>query len=593
MLYEGEKMINESIYGFPRPDFKRKKWKSLNGQWEFDFDWDESVRIEEGLNKSYEHEITVPFCYQSNRSGIGIQKDCPVVWYRKTFILEKENDTVLLKFGAVDYKAQIWVNGMFIGSHEGGYSSFEFDITEELICGENHIVVRVEDGNEADKPRGKQTWTGENFGCWYTPVTGIWQSVWLEFVPQVYLQRIKITPDLTSLSALCELFLSSRKKVECAIHSYMESNGQIIDFGRQYFYCDEGYGKAVIAFRDFDLRRDAIYWSPEHPNLISVDIELSTDTDKDQVSTYFGMRSISVQGNKILLNQEEYFQRLVLDQGYWEDTILTPPSQEAIIKDISLIKQMGFNGVRKHQKIEDPLFYYYADRMGLLVWGELPSSYEYNDNMICRSEEEMMRFLERDFNHPSIVVWVPVNESWGVRDILENVAQQNYTKGMLYLIKAMDKTRLVSANDGWEQVEGTDICTIHDYIYTQKSMGKYENMKEILNGSVETRMIFACNNRYQGQPIVLSEYGGIAFDDEQGGSWGYLEKVGSEEEFMARLAPVTAEIIHSRKFAGFCYTQLTDVMQEVNGLLKIDRTPKVSVERLKSVFGMKFYQYEE
>lgn len=583
-------MPNVYSAGVPRPDFKREVWTSLNGEWEFEFDWEESVGIQEGLEMPYSRKIEVPFCYQSKRSGIGIEKDCPVVWYRRKVFLEKGGETILLKFGAVDYSAQVWVNGIFMGTHEGGYSSFDFDITDAVKKGENTIAVRVEDGREADKPRGKQTWTGNRFGCWYTPVTGIWQSVWIEYVPKDYLKRVKITPDLNTLTAVCELFVSSRQKTECAIHPHITLDGEEYSFGRQQVFCKEGYGRAVIAFRDFDLRRDLIYWKPEHPNLIDVDITVYSENGQDQVSTYFGMRSVTAEKGKILLNQEEYFQRLVLDQGYWKDTLLTPPSEEAIIQDLMLVREMGFNGVRKHQKIEDPLFYYHADRLGVLVWGELPSSYEYNDNMVRRSTEEMIRFMERDFNHPSIVVWVPVNESWGVRDVWENSAQQNYVKMMTSLIKSMDNTRLVSGNDGWEQVEGTDICAIHDYIYTPKDIGKYDRIEEILDGSVESRMIFASGNVYQGQPIILSEYGGIAFDDEESDSWGYLEKVNGEKDFMERMAPVTENVICSRKFAGFCYTQLTDVLQEANGLLKMDRTPKIAPDQLKAVFGMKFYE---
>jgi len=576
---------------FPRPDFKREDWMCLNGEWEFQFDWEGSWSAEDGLHKNYDSIIQVPFCYQSELSGIGNEKDCHVVWYRKKIQVEKADRTILMKFGAVDYQASVWVNGMLTGLHEGGHTSFSIDVTEALKDGENTIVVKAEDYQNKDKPRGKQTWTGEKFGCWYTSCTGIWQSVWLEFVPKVYLNQIKITPDLKSLTAVCELFVSSYDITECVVIPHMTIDGQDYDFGKQQVICRNGYGKAVIAFPDFDLRRDKVYWKPEHPNLIDVNVTVQSHYGEDKVDTYFGMRSISIDKGKILLNQEEYFQRLVLDQGYWKDSLLTPPSEEAIIEDIKLIKEMGFNGVRKHQKIEDPIFYYHADKMGLLVWGELPSSYEYNDNMVKRSIKEMIEFVERDFNHPCIVTWVPLNESWGVRDIQENIMQQNYAEMMTYLLKSIDNTRLVSSNDGWEQVDSTDICALHDYIYTPDSLGKYDNMHDILNGAVESRMIFAGGHEYQGQPIILSEYGGIAFDNGNDEAWGYLSKVKSEDEFLKRLGLVTEEIIRCRKFSGFCYTQLTDVMQEENGLLTIERKPKVSMKKLKDLIGMKFYEY--
>lgn len=582
VIYRGE---------FPRPDFKRNNWICLNGLWEFQFDFKGELTVEEGLHKKYEDLIQVPFCYQSKLSGIGKKKDCHVVWYRRKFVLEKEDQqTLLLKFGAVDYQAAVWVNGIPVGIHEGGHCSFGFDITDAAIYGENTIVVKVTDYQDTDKPRGKQSWTGNNFGCWYTPTTGIWQSVWMEIVPRVYLKRVKITPDLESLSALCEVFISDHATTECRIHPYMMIEGLECDLGRQQFRCCNGYGKAVISFHDFDLRRDVIYWKPEHPNLVNVEVEVVSENGCDQVTTYFGMRSVQREKDQILLNQEAYFQRLVLDQGYWEESLLTPPSENAIVKDLQLVKEMGFNGIRMHQKIEDPLFYYHADRIGLLVWGELPSSYEYNDNMVRRSVSELMEFVERDYNHPCIITWVPVNESWGVRDIVENRQQQFYAEALTRLLKAMDKTRLVSSNDGWEQPECTDICAIHDYIYTPKTLGKYQDMQSVLSGSIESRLIFARGHNYQGQPIILTEYGGIAFEDENEDAWGYLGKVKDADEFVKRLAPVTEEIIRCRKFAGFCYTQLTDVEQETNGLLTMDRTPKIPTSQMKAIFGQFFYE---
>lgn len=587
---------------FPRPDFVREDWMSLNGEWEFQFDQENAWTVQMGLNGQYEDKIQVPFCYQSRMSGIGKTEDCPAVWYRRSVSLqEKPGKKVLLKFGAVDYKAYVWVNGIYIGNHEGGHISFSMDITDAVTDGENVIVVKAEDYLDADKPRGKQSWTGEQFGCWYIPTTGIWQSVWLEYVPEVYLEKVKITPDLKALTAVCELFLSSHEETVCSIrpHMVLGSGGHKVntvleagkyEFGRQQVICRNGYGKAVIAFRDFDLRRDIITWSPEHPNLIDVDICVGEGGRCDQVYAYLGMRSISREKDQILLNEEVYFQRLVLDQGYWEESLLTPPSKEALVKDLELAKAMGFNGVRKHQKIEDPQFYYQADRMGLLVWGELPSAYEFNDNMIKRSIAEMTAFVERDYNHPCIVAWVPVNESWGVRDIQEDKQQQDYARAMTYLLKALDKNRLVSSNDGWEQPDCTDICAIHDYIYTPAALGKYKDLEKVVEGAVETRCIFAKNQKYSGQPVMLTEYGGIAFDNGDDNGWGYLGKVKDEEEFLNRLGPVTEEIIKSRQFAGYCYTQLTDVQQEVNGLLTADRKPKVPVEKLRKIFAMKFYE---
>ncbi len=571
---------------FPRPDFKRTDWQCLNGPWEFSFDWEGKRSMEDGLTGKYDQTIQVPFCYQSRLSGIEVKEDCPVVWYRKTVLLERKNNKrILLKFGAVDYKAWIWVNGKFAGSHEGGYSPFAIDITDIAVNGNNTIVVRAEDYPDACQPRGKQTWTGEGFACWYTPVSGIWQSVWIEYAADIYLHRVKITPDLEKLTALVEVFISSQEETLCEIHTKLPACTAPYKIGTQQLWCRNGYGRTVLSFMELDVKRNDLLWAPEHPNLINVEIIVKGKCGEDKVTAYFGMRSIEASGSHILLNGEIFFQRLILDQGYWEESLLTPPSEEAIVKDLELIKTMGFNGIRMHQKIEDPLFYYHADRMGLLVWGELPSAYMYNDQMVQSSINEMGNFLDRDFNHPSIITWVPVNESWGVRNVRTNKMQQSYVLAMYHFIKAMDETRLISANDGWEQPGCTDICAVHDYIYTNRTPGKYNNgWEDILSGGPEKRLAFAKGESYGGQPVILSEYGGIAFDNGEDG-WGYLEKATSESEFLERLKGVTEDLIKCGRFAGFCYTQLTDVQQEVNGLLTPERSPKADIDKLKEIFG--------
>lgn len=559
---------------YPRPDFVRNEWKILNGTWQFSFD--EPV---------FDKTILVPFCYQSKMSGIGITEDHDVVWYRRNFSVEESDyagKRVLLKFGAVDTVASVWINGEYAGEHTGGHTSFELDITAFLRSGENELTVRAVDYTNGDKPRGKQTWTGEKFGCWYTPTTGIWQSVWLEYAGETYVKRVKITPDVNNLTALCEVFLSADEDTEVELHAAFADKRPL---NRQTFTCCHGYGKAVLAFPDYDLRRNEIYWTPETPNLVDATVKVTGKSGaSDEVRTYFGMRSVEALHGILTLNNDIYYQRLVLDQGYWPESILTPPDDAAIINDIRLTKQMGFNGARKHQKIEDPRYYYWADKLGLLVWGELPSAYEFNDRAIEASSRELTGFVERDYNHPCIVTWVPINESWGVRNIKVSRQQQNYCRMLLYLLKALDPIRLVSANDGWEQVSETDICAIHDYALFPGTIKKYDDMGNIFKTFAESRFIFAEDNQYQGQPVVLTEYGGIAFEKEEEQGWGYYGKVRNEKEFMERLAPITQYLIKSGRFSGFCYTQLTDVMQEVNGLLTEDRKPKVSIEKLKDIF---------
>lgn len=560
---------------FPRPDFVRNEWSPLNGTWQFSFD-----------QPVFDRSITVPFCYQSTMSTIGETEDHEVVWYRREFLVEAERLTgkrLLLKFGAVDSEASVWINGVYAGGHTGGYTSFELDITELVKEGSNEVTVKAVDDTNSDKPRGKQTWTGEKFGCWYTPVTGIWQSVWLEYAGACYLKRVKATPQLSDLTALCEVFVSCDEEVEAEVTAYLE-NGNVF-LCRQTIPCHHGYGKLSLAFPDYDIRRGELLWTPEEPNLITLIVKITgKDGCADEVAAYFGMRSIEWENGIISLNGSPYYQRLVLDQGYWPESILTPPSDEAIQEDIRLTKAMGFNGARKHQKIEDPRYYYWADKMGLLVWGELPSAYEFNDNAMEASSRELMEFVKRDYNHPCIVTWVPVNESWGVRSIRGNLQQQNYCRMLTYLLKAMDPVRLVSANDGWEQVSDTDICALHDYALFPQTEKKYDDMGNVLKTYCESRRLFAEGNSYQGQPVILTEYGGIAFEgDGAEGSWGYYGRVKDEEQFLGILEPITEFLIRSGHFNGFCYTQLTDVMQEVNGLLTEDRKPKVSIERLHDV----------
>lgn len=564
----------------PRPDFIRENWVSLDGEWEFSMG-----------NNRFDRKIQVPYCYQSSKSGIGESRDYETVWYRKKISIDLERlngKRLLLKFGAVDYQAYVYIDDQFVGSHEGGSTPFYFDITDYVTGDEAVITVKACDGLEADKPRGKQSWRGELFGCWYTPTTGIWQSVWLEYAGETYITKVKITPNVKEQSALCEIFISNNNPVSATIEASIDSvsTKQHIWLGTQTILCTNGYGKCMIAFPDWDNRQHLILWSPEHPNLVDVDVRLENQNSEDQISTYFGMRQTEFKHGTFFINDDTCYQRLILDQGYWPDTLLTPPDAEAIKKDILLTKEMGFNGARKHQKIEDPRYYYWADRLGLLVWGELPSCYCYTDRTVKRSINEMIEFLDRDFNHPCIITWVPVNESWGIRNVRNNLQQQSFSNMLIYLIKSMDPTRAVSGNDGWEQTEHTDIMAIHDYLLQPENLGKYDSLSDIIASKAENRALLANGQEYKGQPVMLTEYGGIAFANGEEG-WGYYNKVRDEKEFLARLGPVTDFILQSGKFAGYCYTQLTDVMQEVNGLLYPDRTPKVSVEKLHEIFGKK------
>jgi beta-galactosidase/beta-glucuronidase len=333
-------------------------------------------------------------------------------------------------------------------------------------------------------------------------------------------------------------------------------------------------------------------WSPSTPHLYELNIKVSVNGRvTDEVSTYFGMRKIEVKNGRVLLNNRPIYQRLVLDQGYWEDSLLTPPSADALKTDVEFIKAFGFNGVRKHQKIEDPRFYYWCDRLGLLCWGELPSAYEYNWDSVKNLSRDMSEFIKRDYNHPSIIAWVPLNESWGVREIYADKAQQNFSIMLYYLCKAQDPTRLVSGNDGWEQTI-TDISAIHDYVPSGEGLAKHFATREkVESGSVSERMCFAEGFvPSEDAAFMVTEYGGIAMTvkGKQGKianmeTWGYHDKVESVEEFLERYKGLTDAIRNLPYCQGYCYTQLTDVIQEVNGLLLPDRTPKVSPKAIAEI----------
>lgn len=574
---------------FPRPDFERKKWLCLNGEWDFSMG-----AVAAGSFPTFDKKIMVPFCYESKLSGIGQWADVDTVWYQREVEITKEQlaGAVLLKFGAVDYEAYVWVNDTYMGTHRGGHTPFAFEIASALREGVNAITVKAVDTLATDQPRGKQSWLGEKFGCWYTPTTGIWQSVWLEFTGRDYIEHIMLTPDIDNHLAECEVYVSTSAKRR--VKMTVNFDDEKFPFTQTVIgSAENGYVRGTFSFGDWDfLSYKKMYWSPEEPNLFDVRVELLDDegTDTmDTVDTYFGMRKISIQNGVILLNNNPYFQRLILDQGYWEDSLLTPPSDQAIIDDIKLTKEMGFNGARKHQKIEDPRYYYWADKLGLLVWGELPSSYMFNSKAVINAQAELGEFIMRDYNHPCIVTWATLNESWGVRGIVSEKQKQDFAQALYYTAKALDKTRLVSSNDGWEQPDACDICAIHDYAIFQNNTDKYDDVEKVIERGLTGKMIYADGVTRNGKPILMTEYGGIAFSDSDEESWGYFDKVKTEEEFLERLEAVTDIFIKSRSYSGFCYTQLTDVMQEVNGLLTPERKPKIAVDKLREVFGKKFY----
>lgn len=570
----------------PRPDFYRENWLSLNGTWQFDFDEMEKGLSEKWYLKSKKlmENIEVPFCYQSKKSGIGVEKRVEVVWYKRRFDIPDTfvGKHVYICFGAVDYLSRIYINGQFIQQHEGGYSAFRVDITEYLEMTENEVCLYVEDRPDRRQPRGKQYWMEGWKRCWYVPCTGIWQSVWLEATGETNITNILVVPDIDNGEMRAEVILN-RKPMDNMLLSLEVLDGSI-QFKKLIVKPDASCTRVSISMLDPNGIEDIHLWTPKDPMLYNLCVKL-LDGEKqvDQVSTYFGMRKIEVKNGYIMLNNRAVYLRMVLDQGYWPDTLMTPPDSDAIRHDVEWTLKLGFNGARKHQKVEDPRYYYWADKLGLLVWGEIPATFEFTGKAIRNTAETMADFIERDMNHPSIIAWVPVNESWGMTRMYANSQMQSAARMLYHECKALDPTRIVSTNDGWETVE-TDVLGLHDYSARGADLLlHFENSRRVENYAVESRM--SCADRYiptGNEALMVTEYGGIAIDDSENG-WGYNGKVKNEEEYFIRFKDETDGIREIKRCRGWCYTQLTDVRQEINGILRADRTPKVDTERFQTI----------
>ncbi len=570
--------------GFPRPDFIRENYLSLNGAWQFGFDDGGEIYNKQKTGEPFELplEITVPFPYQSSASGINSDEKHERVCYKKYFEIEKyENGTALLHFGAVDHDAEVWLNGRFLGSHSGGYTPFCFDVSGIIREEKNEVTVYVTDEFRADSVRGKQIWSGEPWGCHYSAVTGIWQEVWLEFTGADCITDVNFVTDFDSHSVTAEVTFN--KNVKGFISADVSKNGDEYMSLRQSV--NGRTAKFIIAFEDCGIKdKEAYTWSPAHPNLFDVTLVLETENGKDTVETYFGVRKISTDGGKFYFNNSQFYLRMVLDQGYWTEGIYRPENDDAFREDVEWTLRLGFNAARKHQKIEDPKYYYWADRLGLPVWGELPSFYGYTDYACDDAENTMREFIKRDKNHPSIIAWVPFNESWGLRSLLGDSRQADIAREFYYLCKRLDPSRLVSTNDGWENVFPTDICGVHDYRSFDKKLSEYYSDTKFLNhGAARTGHPYLVpGESYGGQPVMLTEFGGKRIAGSDG--WGYDLPMESVEKYVDDIKSDMENIFGTPTFGGFCYTELADVYQETNGLLRMDRTPKADPEQIAEIF---------
>ena len=579
----------------PRPDFQRDTFCNLNGLWQFAFDDEDRGLAEKWYTPDYplDKEILVPFAYQTKMSGLGPTDEIhPFLWYRRSFTLPEnmQGKRVLLRFGAVDFKADVYVNGQHAGQHIGGYTPFAMDVTTLLQEGMNDLCLRVEDQPDCTQPRGKQNWSRGLMGCWYTPVSGIWQTVYLEAVGDTAMTRIHVTPDVDRHMFTAEIALDKPAQEGMELELTVTYNGQLHRKLRTSI--QDRTTRVPVDMMTHGEMNSIHTWEPEHPNLYDLKVRLlKNDQEVDAVTTYFGMRKVEVHDGKVYLNNHPLYQRLILDQGYWPDSNITPPSDEALQTDIRYTKAFGYNGARKHQKLEDPRFYYWADKMGLLVWGEVPSAYDFCDDEVHNLTKTLTDFIDRDYNHPCIITWVPLNESWGVPQISMDRKQLSLARMLYHLTKALDGTRLCSSNDGWEQGT-TDICALHDYMDTAEGMAlHFADRMEVEDHVCDLHRCYANGEVCTGEEaFMVTEYGGIAFTNigiqgDMGGmaTWGYHDKVTDEEAFFQRFQGVTDAIREIPYCQGYCYTQLTDVMQEINGLLTPDRKPKMDVERFRAL----------
>ncbi|WP_026559821.1 glycoside hydrolase family 2 [Bacillus sp. J37] len=582
-------MINNSIprEEYPRPQFERTEWLTLNGEWNFKFDKENKGEKEKWYKKfETDKKIMVPFTYETKASGIEEEEFCPHIWYQKKITVpsEFEGKEIILHFQAADYKTKLWVNGKFVGERKGGQIAFSFKITDYLEgTNELDIVVKNEDSQSCFQPRGKQRWLDQSYECWYVQTTGIWQTVWLEFLNEAHIHAVKITPDIDTESVEFVYEVGGNIDSSYVLKTSISFKGLPIKTFDQVVSRPNQTIKTNIASEFHHWR--VVHWSPQSPNLYDVTFTLLKNGEViDLVKSYFGMRKISIENGNVMLNNIPIYQKLILDQGYWEESHLTPPSDEAILEDIEKTFAMGFNGVRKHMKVEDQRFLYWADKKGLLVWSEMAATYEFSDEAVQNFTEEWMEVVKQHYNHPSIIVWTPFNESWGVKNIYTDRKQQNFTEGIYHLTKAMDSMRPVIVNDGWEHTI-SDIITLHDYVeYGDEFLNRYEDKEKVVNNELafnKHKHAMAQGYEYKGQPIIISEYGGIAFNSEKG--WGYGNQVKNEEDFLNRYESITQAIKDTPYISGFCYTQITDVQQEINGLLNEDRTPKVDLNKIKEI----------
>jgi len=574
---------------YPRPQLQRAQWLSLNGAWRFCFDDAGSLTCPEDVT-DWTHQINVPFPPESSASGIGDTGFHPSCWYQRDFEILPGDDRVILRFGAVDYTARVWVNGALAVTHEGGHTPFWADITTMLDpSGRQTVTVHAQDDpGELTKPRGKQDWQLEPHSIWYPRTSGIWQAVWVERVGRTYIDKIRWTPKVEGFVIGFEARLLGEVTEDLSIELSLRHGERLLAQDRYQVVDAEVDRMIVLSDPGIDDFRNELLWSPERPTLLDATVRLLRgDEVIDEFTSYTALRSVNILRDRFMLNGRPYVLRMVLDQGYWPETLLAAPSDAALRRDVELAKAMGFNGVRKHQKIEDPRYLYWADKLGLVVWEEMPSAYRFTRTAIKRTVREWTEAIDRDYSHPCVIVWVPFNESWGVPELTSVGSHRHAVEALYHLTKTLDATRPVIGNDGWESA-ATDIIGIHDYDnntdHIRQRYGPEIARDQLFDRRRPGGRVLTLDGfPHRGQPIMLTEFGGIAFRTwRQKGVdkvWGYAEAK-TQEEFALKYEQLLDAVIHTALFAGFCYTQFADTFQEANGLLNADRSPKMPLERI-------------
>ena len=521
---------------------RRRRWATLDGPWEFG----------SGERRRFDRKINVPFCPQSELSGLNDPEPGDVVWYRRRFDAPA-SQRLVLHLGAVDYRATVWVNGEEVVRHEGGHVPFSVDISRVAGRPDNELIVRAEDPL-ADKtiPRGKQHWTVHPERTFYTATTGIWKTVWLEPLPDRFIESVRVIPDLDA--GTVEVKAVAPDEVEVAV----TFDGR--EVGRRT-------GDGVIELAEVHA------WSPESPKLY----ELHYGLGEDRVESYFGLRKVEARDGRFWLNGEPYVQRLVLDQGYFPGGLMTAPSPAVLRRDVELAIGMGFNGARKHQKVEDERWLYWADRLGLFVWAEMPSFREDSPEARRRHLAEWTEAVRLQRDHPCIAAWVPMNESDGLGPDPAPLLDELHRR-----TKELDPTRPVVSNDGWQHAT-TDLCTLHDYDTAEVLARRYRDLESALDPTARALPPYLPGYGYRGEPVIVSEFGGVALKGT--GGWHYSEAADAAE-LLETYRGMVAALMAPGPVEGFCYTQLTDVQQEQNGLLTFDRRPKLDPALLRPITQM-------